>query len=101
MSEALERRGDEPDGRWRIELSVRFEEDSCSVKVQDDGAGFDPEMVASLPAGHYGLIGIKERVSRIGGRLTLNSRTGVGTELIIQIPRTVAASSDTVPGASL
>ena len=85
----------------KVELSVRFEEDSCSVKVQDDGAGFDPEMVASLPAGHYGLIGIKERVSRIGGRLTLNSRTGVGTELIIQIPRTVAASSDTVPGASL
>jgi ligand-binding sensor domain-containing protein/signal transduction histidine kinase len=85
----------------RVQLGLRFEEDNCSVKVQDDGLGFDPAMVPYLPAGHYGLVGIKERVSRMGGRLTLNSSTGAGTELIIQIPRKHSIPSDEAPGVTL
>ncbi|HET6177174.1 MAG TPA: two-component regulator propeller domain-containing protein [Candidatus Sulfotelmatobacter sp.] len=85
----------------KVELGVRFEEDECSVKVQDDGSGFDPEMVSSLPEGHYGLIGIKERVSRMGGQLMLNSRCGAGTELVIHIPRNPITASEQVPEANL
>jgi len=43
--------------------------------------------VSFLPVGHYGLLGMKERVERMGGKLTLNSRTGAGTEVIIEVPR--------------
>jgi signal transduction histidine kinase/ligand-binding sensor domain-containing protein len=85
----------------KVQLGIRFEEDNCSVKVQDDGSGFDPEKAAALPAGHYGLIGMKERVSRMGGSLTLNSRSGAGTELVIHLPRKQATPSDEVPGATL
>ena len=85
----------------KVQLGVRFEANECSVKVQDDGSGFDPEVASSLPAGHYGLIGIKERVSRMGGKLTLNSQSGAGTQLVIHIPRKHATLSDQVPETSL
>jgi len=71
----------------RVQLEICFEKDKCSVKVQDDGLGFDPAAVSFLPVGHYGLLGMKERVERMGGKLTLNSRTGAGTEVIIEVPR--------------
>lgn len=77
----------------QVELGICFDEDSCSIKVRDDGSGFDPAMLASLPRGHYGLIGIQERVNRIGGRLTLHSSPGEGTELIVEVPRKQSASS--------
>jgi len=85
----------------KVQLGVRFEANECSVKVQDDGSGFDPKIASSLPAGHYGLIGIKERVSRMGGKLTLDSQSGAGTQLIIHIPRKHATLSDQVPETSL
>ena len=71
----------------KVELSVCFDEDGCSVEVRDDGTGFDPAMLSSTTAGHYGLIGMKERVERIGGKFVLRSRPGAGTELMIQVPR--------------
>jgi signal transduction histidine kinase len=72
---------------------VCFEEQRCLVKISDDGSGFS---YATLPpsssAGHYGLLGMRERVERIGGKFILNSRIDAGTHLIIEVPRTVAAA---------
>jgi ligand-binding sensor domain-containing protein/signal transduction histidine kinase len=78
----------------RIDLAVTFEENLCCIRVRDDGSGFDPAMLSSLPENHYGFIGIKERVDRIEGKLTLRSAVGKGTDLSIDIPRrNVAATS--------
>jgi signal transduction histidine kinase len=71
----------------RVDVAVRFDENRCSVEVRDDGLGFDPLVLSSAPSGHYGLIGMKERVERIGGTFVLKSRVGEGTELMIQVPR--------------
>ena len=76
-----------------VELSASFEENTCRVKVRDDGSGFDPTTLSRLPENHYGLIGIKERVERIGGSFSLNSEIGAGTELCIEVPRRSAASA--------
>jgi signal transduction histidine kinase len=76
----------------RVQVGIHFNENSCTVNVQDNGSGFDPEIVSSLPAGHYGLIGMKERVDRVGGTLTVQSGRGLGTELRIEIPRKFHAS---------
>jgi len=78
----------------QIKLDINFEKNYCRLRVLDDGAGFDPEEVSSLPVGHYGLIGMKERVQRIGGNLELSSRSGAGTEVMFQIPRYAAAARD-------
>jgi signal transduction histidine kinase len=75
-----------------VQLEIRFEEQCCSVKVSDDGIGFDVANLASSPAGHYGLIGMRERVEKIGGEFILNSRIGAGTDLVIEIPRKAAVA---------
>jgi signal transduction histidine kinase len=75
-----------------VELSASFEENKCRVRVRDDGSGFDPTILSRLPENHYGLIGIKERVERIGGTFSLNSTVGAGTDLCIEVPRRSADS---------
>ncbi len=78
-----------------MQAEVHFDTDGCDVIIRDDGTGFDPESVTSLPTGHYGLVGMKERTARVGGRLTLNSRPGGSAEVIFHIPRgSLAPSND-------
>ncbi|MFN8399685.1 MAG: histidine kinase [Anaerolineales bacterium] len=65
-------------------VTVRVRVDSfLNVSVADDGAGFD---VHSVPAGHYGLRGMRERVLALGGELTIDSEMGRGTVLSYKIP---------------
>jgi signal transduction histidine kinase len=54
--------------------------------VKDDGRGFDAESMLATPDGHFGLLGMRERVEHVGGRLTLLSRPGEGTEVWATIP---------------
>ncbi len=55
------------------------------VEVGDDGSGFDPAVAASQP-GHYGLLGIRERVHLAGGSLEITSQPGSGTVIHIRLP---------------
>jgi two-component system sensor histidine kinase DegS len=59
------------------------------VSVTDDGAGFD---VHAMPAGHYGLRGMRERVLALGGELMIDSEIGRGTMLSYKIPLPVSES---------
>jgi ligand-binding sensor domain-containing protein/signal transduction histidine kinase len=85
----------------KVELGICFEGGTCSVEVRDDGTGFDPAMLTSSAGGHYGLIGMKERVERIGGKFVLRSGAGEGTELTIQVPRKTVLAEEQVSGISL
>ena len=51
--------------------------------VKDNGRGFQPH---DIPAGHYGLIGINERVHLVGGKLDLSSSPKAGTRIEVAIP---------------
>ena len=53
------------------------------VKIRDDGNGFDPH---AIPAGHYGLRGMRERIFALGGELTVESEIGKGTMLSFTVP---------------
>ncbi len=53
------------------------------VTVRDNGAGFD---VNAMPAGHYGLRGMRERVLALGGEFKLESERGRGTILSFSLP---------------
>ena len=57
----------------------------CRVRltISDDGIGFQ---VDNVPAGHYGLAGINERVHLMGGRFEVRSSPGAGTRLEVTIP---------------
>jgi signal transduction histidine kinase len=61
---------------------------TLDIKVRDDGVGFDP---AQIGAGHYGLIGLRERARLIGGTLNIESAPGQGTTLKVQLPLAVGS----------
>jgi signal transduction histidine kinase len=51
----------------------------CSVV--DDGVGFDPEV---QPEGHFGLIGMRERASKIGATINFEAKPGAGTLVTVE-----------------
>ena len=60
------------------------------LTVTDDGRGFDPDRV---PAHHFGLIGMQERIALVHGHLTVDSTPGKGTTITVQVPLDRSASS--------
>jgi signal transduction histidine kinase len=56
---------------------------SVTLVVQDDGKGFDPDGVRD---GSVGLVGMRERIALLGGRLTIESTEGAGTMLTAEVP---------------
>jgi signal transduction histidine kinase len=64
------------------------------VTVEDDGIGFDMAATNRIDSEHrLGLIGIRERVSRLGGRLLLESAPGKGTRLTVELPVRLGATT--------
>ncbi len=72
-------------GQISIELDV--DDASVTLRVTDNGTGFDPRMQASPhTAAHYGLTSMRERAEDLGGRLTIESMSGKGTRVEATIP---------------
>jgi signal transduction histidine kinase len=55
------------------------------LTIEDNGIGFDPRGVVKL--GHQGLANTRTRAEQIGGTVTIDSRTGAGTRVIVRLPR--------------
>lgn len=53
--------------------------------IEDDGQGFDPDTVNKTD-GHLGLYSIRERAELLGGKLIIESETGKGASLFIEVP---------------
>jgi NarL family two-component system sensor histidine kinase YdfH len=53
------------------------------LEMRDDGCGFDPFFIAE---GHYGLLGLRERVQQLDGEFSIQSAPGVGTRLLVSLP---------------
>jgi signal transduction histidine kinase len=70
----------------KIEIELSYESDCVRLRITDDGCGFDTNHPASSNEGHFGLIGMYERIERLKGKLSFQSRPGSGTEVIAVIP---------------
>ena len=70
----------------QVAIGLAFEREAVRLTVTDGGRGFDPGAVVSEREGHFGLMGIRERVKKLGGRLRLDSRPGEGTAVRVEIP---------------
>jgi signal transduction histidine kinase len=71
-------------GASRATLAVRVEGDSAVLRVEDDGAGFDP---ARRPgSSHFGLANLRDRAAAIAGSLTIDSEPGKGARIIVRLP---------------
>src|SRR6059058_1057862 len=71
-------------------VRVRLVRDKATVelRVQDDGAGFDPAAEAELTVGdrHFGLQVMRERAALLGGSVKVESRPGAGTTITAHFP---------------
>jgi signal transduction histidine kinase len=65
----------------KVEVDLRREADRVRFSIRDDGAGFDTQFVRGL-----GLLGMEERVRRLGGRLEIHSELGRGTVVQAELP---------------
>ncbi len=59
--------------------------DGLEIVIRDDGSGFD-STEANGRAGHYGLIGLRERARLVGGSLEVTGMPGQGTTLTLRLP---------------
>jgi ligand-binding sensor domain-containing protein/signal transduction histidine kinase len=73
-----------------IELEMKYSSSDLRVFVRDDGCGIDPHVLKSGRDGHWGLSGMRERATRIGGQLKVWSGDAAGTEIELSVPSHVA-----------
>jgi signal transduction histidine kinase len=73
-------------GAKRVELEAEYSGTGLCLRIRDDGCGIDPQLLEKGREGHWGLIAMRERATRIGARLTIFSRATQGTEVQLSIP---------------
>jgi signal transduction histidine kinase len=70
----------------RIHLEIAFSAKSVTLRVSDDGCGFDDDRWMADTNSHYGLITMRERAEELGGTLTITTAAGRGTSVEAVIP---------------
>jgi len=74
-------------GATKAIVELVYRDDAVSVLVADNGRGFDIDKVMSDKVHRsWGLLGIQERASLLGGQVRVDSQSGVGTRVMITIP---------------
>jgi ligand-binding sensor domain-containing protein/signal transduction histidine kinase len=72
-------------GATHLDIQVRYEIKRLRMQIEDNGVGVSSGMADATPAGHFGLIGMRERTQAIGGTFTMNSVPGAGTKVVIEL----------------
>jgi signal transduction histidine kinase len=67
----------------RVSVLITRKRDSVAAVIEDDGVGFSPDLVRD---GGLGLVGIRERIALLDGRLTVESEPEHGTSLVVEVP---------------
>ena len=76
-----------------ISIRLHFEPAAVRLEVRDYGCGFDVAHAAPSEAGHFGLLGMRERVEKIHGTLSINSPPSGGTVVVVTVPLSDAVSN--------
>lgn len=71
-----------------VKIQVRISAKMVKCLISDDGMGFNPDGTPDRPAVRgLGLLGMREKLQRLGGALKIESAAGQGTRLLISVPR--------------
>jgi PAS domain S-box-containing protein len=71
-------------GATEVRASLRTNEESFVLEVEDDGKGFEKEKL--LNSESLGFLGMKERAQIFGGSVTITGKPGMGTKVTVTIP---------------
>jgi two-component system sensor histidine kinase UhpB len=69
-------------------VKLEIQPTQVCVDIYDDGRGFEPEQVLRRDSTHigWGLLGIQERTSLLGGQYEITSDPGSGTSIRVRVP---------------
>jgi signal transduction histidine kinase len=71
----------------RIELQVTYGRSHLFASICDDGIGIDDEVLSNgHREGHWGLLGMRERVKNLHGKIDIDSMKGQYTKIFVTIP---------------
>ena len=82
-------------GAGRIEMVLRFHAAETTLIVRDNGCGMG-QAAQDPSSGHFGLQGMRERVDKLGGALSIESAPGKGTTVSVTVPARRAPRAHTV-----
>lgn len=86
-------------GATSVAVQLIFGADSVAMEIKDNGSGLVEARIASRKEPHYGLLGMKERAKRIGGRLDVSGPAGEGTtvRVSVSLQQVEAGAAEPVP----
>ncbi|MGG1877341.1 MULTISPECIES: sensor histidine kinase [Paenibacillus] len=70
-------------------VEITYQAQLVKIVVQDNGLGFNVRMLEQKSKEHFGLIGMRERVELLEGRMEIESAENQGTKIVIHIPTNV------------
>jgi signal transduction histidine kinase/ligand-binding sensor domain-containing protein len=86
----------------RIEVQIRCDPRQFRLQIVDNGKGIDRAVLsAGGRAGHHGLPGLHERAQLAGGKLSVWSQLGSGTEIELIIPASIAYAKSPPAGGAV
>ena len=70
----------------RLDIEVQYGMKQLRMQIEDNGVGLSSDIAEATPAGHFGVIGMRERTQAIGGTFTMNSIPAEGTKITVELP---------------
>jgi signal transduction histidine kinase len=74
-------------GANSVEIRLTLSEGQMEAVIQDNGAGFEAALVESAPGRRFGLSVMHERAEEVGGAVKVESSPGLGTRIVVCVPR--------------
>jgi signal transduction histidine kinase len=72
-------------GASRVGVEIAYDDEHTSLRVTDDGCGFDTGAAVDVE-GHYGLLSMRERAEQVKGQVQIHSTPGHGTRVEAVVP---------------
>lgn len=76
-------------GATHVAVEVEYSAEAVELRVIDDGCGFDPKVLPGSNDAHFGLLGMRERATKMNGDLRVVSAPGKGTTISLRVPPAV------------
>ena len=85
-------------GGSRIEMDLDYGGREVTLRVRDNGRGFDPEKIMPASSGRFGLLGMRERADKMNASFAVSSQPGQ-TEIKVTVPLTNGVVELTIPAS--
>jgi signal transduction histidine kinase len=69
-----------------VRIRLSFDRSIVRLEIEDNGCGFESDSTCLAESGHFGILGMRERMDQIGCSLEIESSPGNGTKVAATLP---------------